>query len=415
MTTLSPSPEAIVIPTLPGKWRTLLLLSLAELLAMAVWFSASAVVPALTAAWSLDESGQAWLTMSVQIGFVVGALGSSVLTLADRIPARGLFAGSALLAALATGLIPLAATDLTLALILRFLTGMVLAGVYPIGMKIMTTWTREDRGLGIGLLVGALTIGTASPHLINALGGIGDWRPVLYLAAGSALLGALIAILFVQEGPYRSPSPRLSLTHVRDILRARDVMLANLGYLGHMWELFAMWSWMSAFLLASFQRSGVAETWASVTTFAVIGAGGLGSLLAGVLADRVGRTTITIASLGISGACALGIGLLFGHNPIVLGIVALVWGFAVVADSAQYSASVSELADRQIVGTALTLQTSLGFLLTLVTIRLLPTAVNAVGWEWAFAFLALGPLVGIWAMLTLRRSESAVKLANGNR
>jgi MFS family permease len=415
MTSLSASSKDLAHHALAGKWRTLLLLSLAELLAMAVWFSASAVVPALTAAWSLDESGQAWLTMSVQIGFVVGALGSSVLTLADRIPSRQFFAGSALLAALATGLIPLAANGLAAALILRFLTGMVLAGVYPIGMKIMTTWTRTDRGLGIGLLVGALTIGSASPHLINALGGIGDWRPVLYLAAGSALLGSLIALLFVREGPYRSPSPRLSLTHVRDILRAKDVMLANLGYLGHMWELFAMWSWMSAFLLASFRISGVAETWASVTTFAVIGAGGLGSLLAGVLADRVGRTTITIVSLAISGACALGIGLLFGHNPVVLGIVALVWGFAVVADSAQYSASVSELANKQIVGTALTLQTSLGFLLTLITIRLLPTAVNAVGWEWSFAVLALGPLVGIWAMLTLRRSDSALKLANGNR
>ena len=415
MTTLPTSPEVAVSATLPDKWRTLLLLSLAELLAMAVWFSASAVVPALTAAWSLDESGQAWLTMSVQIGFVIGALGSSVLTLADRIPARGLFAGSALLAALATGLIPLTATGLPAALIFRFLTGLVLAGVYPVGMKIMTTWTREDRGLGIGLLVGALTLGSASPHLINALGGIGDWRPVLYLAAGSALLGALIAILFVKEGPYRSPSPRLSLTHIRDILRARDVMLANLGYLGHMWELFAMWSWMNAFLLASFTLSGVGATWASVITFVVIGAGGLGSLLAGVLADRVGRTTITIASLAVSGACALGIGLLFGHNPVVLSLVAIVWGFAVVADSAQYSASVSELADRQIVGTTLTLQTSLGFLLTLITIRLLPTAVNLVGWEWAFAVLALGPVVGIGAMLTLRRSASALKLANGHR
>lgn len=415
MTTLSLSPDASATGVLPGKWRTLLLLSLAELLAMAVWFSASAVVPALTAAWSLDESGQAWLTMSVQIGFVVGALGSSLLTLADRIPARELFAGSALLAALATGLIPLAATGLPAALILRFLTGLVLAGVYPIGMKIMTTWTRADRGLGIGLLVGALTIGSASPHLINALGGIGDWRPVLYLAAGSALLGSLIAILFVQEGPYRSPSPRLSLTHVRGILRAKDVMLANLGYLGHMWELFAMWSWMNAFLLASFTRSGVGGIWASAITFVVIGAGGLGSLLAGILADRVGRTTITIVSLAVSGACALSIGLLFGHSPVVLSLVAIVWGFAVVADSAQYSASVSELADRQIVGTTLTLQTSLGFLLTLVTIRLLPTAVKAVGWEWAFAFLALGPLVGIWAMFTLRRSDAALKLANGNR
>jgi MFS family permease len=326
-----------------------------------------------------------------------------------------LFAGSALLAALATALIPLLANGLALALPLRFLTGLFLAGVYPVGMKIMTTWTRRDRGVGIGLLVGALTVGSASPHLINAFGGVGDWRPVLGVAAGSALAGAVIAIRYVEEGPFRSPSPRFSLHHVRNILRARDVMLANLGYLGHMWELYAMWAWVPAFLLASFERSGVAKEWASAAAFAVIGVGGISSLLAGKLADQVGRTTITTASLAISGLCALGIGTLYGRSPTLLTGVALIWGFAVIADSAQFSACVSELADRQIVGTALTLQTSLGFLLTLVTIRLLPAVQGAAGWEWAFSFLALGPLVGIGAMLTLRRSASALKLAEGRR
>lgn len=414
MTATHPS-SLPVTSALSHKWRTLLLLSLAELLAMSVWFSASAVVPALTDAWNLTDSGKAWLTISVQIGFVVGALSSSALTLADRIPSRQLFATAALLASLATALIPLATTSLLPALILRFLTGLVLAGVYPIGMKIMTTWTREDRGLGIGLLVGALTIGSASPHLLNALGGVGDWQPVLYLSAALALAGAVIAVLFVREGPYRRPTPRLSLSHLRDILRSRGVMLANLGYLGHMWELFAMWAWMQAFLLASFERSGVAEVWASAVTFVVIAAGSVGSLLAGVLADRIGRTTITITSLAISGSCALGIGFLYGHSPVILSMVAIVWGFAVVADSAQFSACVSELANQKIIGTALTLQTSLGFLLTVVTIRLLPSIESALGWEWAFTVLALGPLVGITAMLMLRRSDAALKLANGHR
>jgi MFS family permease len=395
------------------KWRMLLLISLAELLAMAVWFSASAVVPALTSAWTLDESARAWLTISVQIGFVVGAFGSAWLNLADRIPARRLFTISALLASAATALIPLLATDIGLALLLRFLTGFFLAGVYPVGMKIMTTWTKADRGLGIGLVVGALTLGSAAPHLLNVFGGVGDWRPVLYLAAGLALGGAAIAAVFVDEGPYRAKSPPFNWKYVGQIFRNRDLVLAQVSYLGHMWELYAMWSWMAAFLLASFAVVGVEPVWASLATFAVIGVGGISCVLAGKLADQIGRTRIILVSLIVSGACAVLVGRLYGGNPWLLTILCLVWGFAVIADSAQFSACVSELADRDYVGTALTLQTSLGFLLTIVSIRLLPVVERTVGWEWAFAFLALGPLVGIWSARLLQKSPAAARLAGG--
>jgi MFS family permease len=396
------------------KWRTILLLSIAELLGMAVWFSASAVVASLASAWSLDDSGRAWLTMSVQAGFVTGALISSLLNLSDLIPAPRLIAASSLLAAGSTVLIPLFAKGLASALVLRALTGLFLAGVYPVGMKIVTTWTQQDRGLGIGLLVGALAIGSASPHLLNAFGGVRDWKQVMLWASALAVLGGLISFFFIREGPYKKPTPKFNWKYAGEIFRQRELVLANAGYLGHMWELYAMWAWIAVFLAASFKVSGLSSAWASAVAFAVISMGGLGSLLAGQLADRVGRTTVTILSLVMSGACCLTAGLLFGRNPILLTLLCLVWGFAIVADSAQFSAAISELCRAEYTGTALTLQTSLGFLLTLVTIRLIPALQGTIGWTWAFALLAIGPALGIWAMVALRRSPQARQLAGGN-
>ena len=391
------------------------LLCLTQFLGMSVWFSASAVVPAFSSAWGLTASGQAWLTMSVQLGFVAGTLASAFLNMADRVPARGLFAVSSLLAGAATLCVPAFAGGLRTALACRFLTGIFLAGVYPVGMKIMATWTRQDRGYGVGLLVGALTLGSAAPHLLKTFGGAGDWRPVLVASGALAVAGGLVAGAFVREGPYRASIPRFDWRFIGKVWRDRPVALANVGYFGHMWELYAAWTWVPVFLVASFRHSGLDERRAALAGFAFIAAGGPGSLVAGKLADRVGRTAVTSAAMAVSGTCSLVAGLLFAGDPWLLTALVLVWGFAVVADSAQFSAGVSELAPPERTGTVLTLQTSLGFLLTLVTIRLVPTLERVLTWRWAFAFLAAGPAVGIWAMLRLRRLPAASRMASGRR
>ena len=388
---------------------------------MAPWFSASAVAPALAAQWQLSPGGTAGLTVSVQIGFVAGALVSAILTLSDMWSARRLVSASAVAAGLATvgvALSPSAAVGVTF----RFLTGAALACVYPPGMKIAAGWFREARGWAIGVLVGALTLGSAAPHLVRWLVPPGHWRAVLLVAAASALLGAMLVRLVPNDGPYAAPSPPFSWSATPRILRDRAVLLANLGYLGHMWELYAMWTWMAAFVTASETARGAGtesgadvRTRAALITFSVVGSGAAGCWLGGKYADRFGRTSITSLAMAVSALCCLAAGWVFGKPLGLLVPLLIVWGVAVVADSAQFSTAVSELAPREYVGTALTLQTSLGFLLTTVTISLLPLLASAVGWRWSMAALAPGPILGVTAMQTLRRRPEATRLANGRR
>jgi MFS family permease len=402
------------------KWRTLFLLATAELLAMGLWFSATAVLPALQSQWGITQAEAAWLTMAVQFGFVAGAVLSALFNVPDLWQPRTVMTLGAAAGAALTAAIPFLGVGFRGAVLLRFGTGVALALVYPVGMKIMATWTREDRGLGIGLLVGALTVGSASPHLVRATGGIGSPGFVLYTAAALAALGAVIAFSFGRLGPYRAAVPPFAWRQLGRAFLNRPLRLANIGYLGHMWELYAMWTWIPLYLAAAYRQDAAhgapagPEVLAAVAAFAVIAAGGLGSLLAGQLADRWGRCNTTMLSMMTSGACALAIGCLFPH-PVLVTAVAVVWGFAVVADSAQFSTSVSELADPEYMGTQLTTQTSMGFLLTLVSIQLVPVVTDLVGWRWSFAFLAVGPVVGTWGMWLLKRSPESVRLAGGRR
>jgi len=406
------APEPIAESSL--RWRTLALLAAAELLGMSLWFSASAVVPALRREWQLTDSGAAWLTLAVQLGFVAGTLTSALGNLPDILSARRLFAISAALGAAANAAFALFARGPELGLPLRFATGFCLAGVYPPGMKIMATWFRRGRGLALGVLVGALTLGKAFPYLVNAVGS-SFWRTNLLLVSALATAGGLIVLLFVGDGPHATPTPRFDIGQIGKIFANRGVRLANFGYFGHMWELYAMWTWIPVMIRASFASSGDSPPLAEVGSFLVIGSGAAGCVLAGLVADRFGRTAVTSWAMAISGTCCLTVGFLFGGSASLLLSLAVVWGASVVADSAQFSACVTELGDPQYMGTALTLQTCLGFLLTTASIELIPVLARAVTWRYAFAALAPGPALGVLAMLRLRGLPEAVQIAHGRR
>jgi MFS family permease len=391
-------------PDPPGRWRALAWLAVAEFLAMSTWFSASAVVLELQEVWQLSTAGSSMLTIAVQVGFVGGALASAALSLADRFPPRRVIAVGALGAAgVNAGL--LLAPSAGVAIGLRLLTGVFLAGVYPPALKAMATWFRQGRGMALGVMVGALTLGSALPHLVRALGGL-DWRTVVLVTSLATVAGGTLALVG-PDGPFPFPQapfrPREAMRAVRD----RQVRLVTYGYLGHMWELYAMWAWIATFLTSSFVRSGESRpgTLASLGAFAAVGIGAFGCVAGGVLADRRSRTWLTSVAMTASGATAAAVGLVWGAPPLLVLPVVLFWGFWVIADSAQFSALVTEVADQRYVGTAVTLQLALGFTLTVPAIWLVPVLVEVVGWRWAFLALTPGPLLGTLAMQALARQS----------
>src|SRR6516225_5077036 len=406
----------IMTESVSRKWRVIALICLSQVLVLALWFSTTAVVPSLQKERTLTSFQVSLLTSSVQVGFVIGTLVSAFFGLTDRLNLRRFFAASAAVAAGANLLI-LALDPASLGIpALRLVVGICMAGVYPVGMKMAASWAEKDMGLLVALLVGALTLGSASPHLLNGIGGL-NWRATVLVASVCAGVGAFL-ISFVQIGPKLGKAPRFRPELALKAWTTRSLRLANFGYFGHMWELYAMWTWIGVFLQASFQMTMNADRAFIVSkfaTFAVIASGAVGCVIAGWLADRWGRTIVAMTAMLLSGACSVFVGFLFGGNPAVLIGLCIVWGITVVAESAQFSASIAELSEPSLVGTMLTIQTCVGFLLTLVTIHLIPQAVQVLSWKYAFALLGIGPFLGTIAMARLRYMKEAVALAGGRR
>lgn len=388
----------------PGAWWQLLVIALAEFLGMTLWFSATSVTPSLARELQMSATAVSWLTMAVQGGFVAGTLVGAFVNVADLVTSRKLICAGAVLGAAANAAVVVAPGPWS-AIGWRFATGVALAAVYPPAMKMAASWFRARRGLALGLLIGALTLGKAVPYLVTTLFA-DQWRAPLLLASVLSLSGGILVITLARDGPYLAPATRFDPHAIRRILRIRSARLAIAGYLGHMWELYAMWTWVGVFAAASFTAAGLGPAASSAGTlaaFLAIGSGAAGCAAAGHYADTLGKARVARWALVASAAAATLTLAVYGRAPIWTFALVIVWGFAVVADSAQFSALVSEHAPHDLVGTALTFQTSVGFLLTMVTIDAMPRLAGEVGWQFASLLLVPGPVLGAMAMRALER------------
>jgi MFS family permease len=391
-----------------AKTVSITLLVLAEFTGMIPWFAAAAVLPDIAREGTIGPARQALLSSGVQAGFVIGALAISISGLADRFDPRKVFAVSAVAAAAMNAMLLALPLGGDLAIGSRFLVGAFLAGVYPVGMKIAVGWGSHDRGLLVGLLVGALTLGKSVPYLSAFLGGT-DWRAAIAATSIMAALGGVLALL-CRLGPGHARAPRFEPQAIKLAWTNRRIRSAYAGYLGHMWELFAMWAWVGAATAASYAATldqAAAEERGKLTAFLAIGLGALTCVAGGLAADRIGKAEVTIIALAISGSCAILTGLSFGGPAWITFMLALVWGMAVIPDSAQFSAVVADNAPAHLTGSLLTFQTALGFALTAVTVQLTPAIAGQFGWPITLSGLAIGPAIGIAAMLPLRRGRTA--------
>ncbi|MFN3260516.1 MAG: MFS transporter [Pikeienuella sp.] len=387
-----------------SKPAALVLLSLAVVAGMAPWFAAAAAMGSMMAEGGFGPARAALMSSAVQAGFVFGALGAAIFGLPDRFDPRRTLAVAAGLNAALTGGLLLLSPGSDLAVLLRFLTGAGFAGIYPVGMKIAVGWGTKDRGLLVGALVGALTLGSATPHLAAWLGGA-EWRTVIGAAALASLLCALLAP-FVALGPHHARSPAFQPRAVLLMWTDRRIRAATGGYLGHMWELYAMWGWVAVAAAAGYaahMESAEAARLAALTAFLAIGIGALTCAPAGWLADRIGKARVAAGAMVGSGACALAVAAAHG-GPIWLSfLLILLWGALVIPDSAQFSALIADAAPPALAGSLMAMQTALGFALTILTVQLAPVAAAAFGWTAVLAAMALGPLFGVLALRPLLR------------
>ncbi len=385
------------------KSQSIIILVIAQVSALSLWFISSAVLPDMLREFSISAGRQAALNSAVPAGFVVGAVTSALLGLSDRFDPRRLFFICACIAS-ASGFGLLAfEPGSNFSILMRFITGAMLAGVYPVGMKIAVGWGKEDRGLLVGLLVGALTFGSASPHLVAWMGEA-EWRATIKIVSSFTLLSALI-ILLAKLGPYHAKSPAFEMSSITQAWTNKKVRYAYLGYFGHMWELYAMWAWIGVATYASYAATMAeadAVSFSKITAFLAIGLGGVACFLGGYWADKIGKAQITIIAMTFSFLGAILTALTFGGAPWVTFIAVVIWGIAIIPDSPQFSALVADGSPPEIAGSLMTFQTAIGFALTIFTVQITPYVAAWTSWPTVIMIMAIGPVFGVYFMRKLK-------------
>ncbi len=386
------------------KTRSVLLLAFAQVFALSLWFISAAVLPDMLREYPLSTLAQAALSSAVPAGFVMGALVSALTGLSDRFDPRRVFAVCAVFAAGSGYALLIFEPGSWVSVLMRFVTGAMLAGVYPVGMKIAVGWGKEDRGLLVGLLVGALTFGSASPHLVAWIGEA-EWRTTITIVSSLTLVSSVL-ILFAGLGPYHARAPAFKASSIGQAWTNKHVRYAYLGYFGHMWELYAMWAWIGVAVLASY-RFSMAEAdaiaFSKLTAFLAIGLGGFACILGGYAADRIGKAQVTIIAMTVSGLAALATAVSFGGPPWLTFCAVAIWGIAIVPDSPQFSALVADGSPPEIAGSLMTFQTAIGFALTIFTVQITPYVVELTSWPTVMVIMAIGPAFGIWYMRKLKK------------